>query len=153
MKRWLFLVSVMLLFSISDASAQILSVQVKKGFLKAAPSFLAKNIAVLAYGDRVTRLHQDGDWLKVTSSRAQGWMHTSALTDKKITLRSGSSRASTGVSSDEVMLAGKGFNAQVESEYRTKNPKLRFDLVDTMERYTVSPESERRFAEQGHLKL
>lgn len=151
MKRWILLLFT-LCFSIS-ASAQMMSVQVKKSVLKDAPSFLAKNITTLSYGDQVTQIKQKGDWIQIDTTLKKGWLHASALTDRKVILRSGSQRASTTVSSNEVMLAGKGFNAQVESKYRQKNPQMRFDLVDKMERYPTSSEAERTFAQRGKLKL
>ncbi len=133
--------------------AQAMSVQVKKGVLKSVPSFLGQSVGTVTYGERVMPLDKEDGWVKVRSGTAKGWLHQSALTDKKVVLRAGTQAASTGVSSNEIMLAGKGFNAQVESQYRDENPALRFDLVDTMERYKVAPKAQREFALEGKLNL
>lgn len=151
MKRYLLTLSVICLFT-ALASATTLSVQVKKGVLKASPSFLAKNLATLGYGERVTKLTQQGEWINISTGKQRGWVHASALTDRKVVLQTGATRAETGVSSSEVMLAGKGFNAEVESKYRTHNPAMRFDLVDKMEAFTIPPKNEQRFAERGQLR-
>ena len=46
---------------------------------------------------------------------------------------------------------GKGFNQQVESEFRAKNPNLDFTWVDKMETYVVSEEEMKQFLEKGGL--
>lgn len=134
-------------------SAETMSVQVKKSFLKGTPSFLGKNITTLYYADQVKFISKREAWMQVSKDKKKGWLHGSVLTDKKIVLNRGSSKAISGVSSDEIILAGKGFNSQVEKKYRQSNPKLRFDLVDKMERYTVPLEIERAFAKNGKLNF
>ena len=153
MKPWIIATVLVLALVQGVSAAGTMSVQIKKGVLKSLPSFLGQNVGTVTYGDRVTPLMRDGAWIKVLTPSQQGWLHETALTDKRIVLQSGSTRAASGVSSDEIMLAGKGFNSQVEAKYREENPKLRFDRVDAMEHYSVSPETERRFAERGRLKL
>lgn len=134
-------------------SAETMSVQVKKEFLKSTPSFLGRNITTLHYGDKVRVLSEKEQWKQISIAKKKGWLHVSSLTDKRIVLNTGSTKAISGVSSDEIMLAGKGFNAQVEKKYRKNNPKLRFDLVDKMESYTVSAKKERTFAKYGKLNF
>ena len=73
-----------------DASAAM-SVQVKNGQIRATPSFLGKVVAPLSYGDRVQVLETRNDWMNVTGPGGQsGWVHSSALTKKKIVMSSGS---------------------------------------------------------------
>ena len=153
MKPWIIATALVIALCQSLSAAGTMSVQIKKGVLKSLPSFLGQNVGTVTYGERVTPMLREGEWIKVLTRTQQGWLHATALTDKQIVLESGSSQAATGVSSSEIMLAGKGFNSQVESKYREENPKLRFDRVDAMERYSVSPETERRFAQRGQLKL
>lgn len=133
-------------------NAKTLSIQVKKSVLKASPSFLGKNLITLTYGDKVSELDSKDDWIKVSTKSKKGWLHSSALTDKVVVLKNTSKKAISGVSSDEMVLAGKGFNKQVESKYRKDNPKMRFDSVDKMEKYSVSSQSQRAFAKSGKLK-
>ncbi|MDX1295493.1 MAG: hypothetical protein R3302_04465 [Sulfurimonadaceae bacterium] len=153
MKPWItFLIGTVAL--IIDASAsQAMSVQVKQTVLKSIPSFLGQNSGILYYGDRVEAMLKEGAWFKVRTVSKTGWLHATALSDKRIVLQSGSAYASRSVTSDEVTLAGKGFNAEVESEYRHGNPHMRFDLVDRMERYKIAPDIQRNFADRGKLNL
>ena len=54
---------------------------------------------------------------------------------------------------DEVALAGKGFNKQIEQSYSSKNPGLDFRTVDRIGQYRV-PENELvNFIRWGDLKL
>lgn len=153
MRRWnLPLVWVLALLP-SAIFAETMSVQVKHGVVKSTPSFLGENVGDVYYGDRVSALSKTGEWVKIVTPASRGWLHATALTDKRVVLQSGTQRAETGVSSDEIVLAGKGFNAQVESKYRQDNPSLRFDRVDAMERYSLTPEAQQDFARRGQLKL
>jgi hypothetical protein len=52
----------------------------------------------------------------------------------------------------DVILAGKGFNKEVEKEYRASDPSARFDLVDKVEQSSrVSPAEVARFRKAGGL--
>jgi len=132
-------------------SADTMNVQIKVAALKSTPSFLAQTITTLRYGDGVNTLQESGEWIEVKTSSKKGWLHTSALTTKEIILTNSPKTAPMNVSSNEVMMAGKGFNAQVETQYRHQNPSLRFDLVDKMEKYPVSWDTQRQFAKNGQL--
>ena len=54
-------------------------------------------------------------------------------------------------SSDEIALAGKGFNKQVEGEFRAKNTNLDFSWIDRMETYVVSQAQMQYFIKAGGL--
>jgi uncharacterized protein YgiM (DUF1202 family) len=138
----------------TTSAAESMSVQVKSGSIRTSPSFLAKIVAQVQYGDRVAVLSQSNGWaeVKIASSGLQGWIHASALTTEKIELRAGEGNVAQSASSDELALAGKGFNAQVEKEYKAKNPKVSFAWVDKMEKMTVSDETIREFIQIGGLK-
>jgi SH3-like domain-containing protein len=112
--------------------AREMSVQVREAQLRATPSFLSPVKERIPYTERVNILQEQGDWMHVQplSVNTQGWMHSSALTRKKLTLTAGDQAATQSVTTDEQALAGKGFNAQVESEYRQRNANLRFEWVD-----------------------
>lgn len=132
-------------------AAKILSVQVRGGQLRSTPSFLGKIVARVTYGEKVTVLEDRGAWQKVTTgSRVQGWIHASALTTQKIALRSGTADVKTGATSGELALAGKGFSAQVEAEFKSKN-KLDFAQIDRMEKLTIQPAQMGAFLKEGHV--
>jgi hypothetical protein len=83
--------------------------------------------------------------------KLQGWVNSSALTQKEIALKSGSEKVEQGASSGEVALAGKGFNADVEAQYK-QDQKLDYTWVDTMEAYKVSPQQVSSFLALGGLR-
>jgi uncharacterized protein YgiM (DUF1202 family) len=134
-------------------TATLMSIQVKKADLRSTPSFLGSITASLQYGDRVAIDQQNGAWYKVTKpgTSTGGWLHTSALTKKTIVMTAGDG-AQTGASSGEMALAGKGFNADVEKEFKAGHKDIDFAPVDRMARYAVSPTDIRSFVREGGLK-
>jgi uncharacterized protein YgiM (DUF1202 family) len=135
------------------AAPKLVSVQVKEGHVRSGPSFLSEVIAKVAYGDRVELLGEEGAWSKVrlTGKSGQGWMHSSALTTKKIVLKAGAQDAKQAASSNEVALAGKGFNADVEREFKAKHKEVDFAWIDHMEKIVVSSAKMQEFVQAGAL--
>ncbi len=135
------------------ADQKMMSVQVKKGEIRSTPSFLGLIVARVSYGDRVFFRSEKGSWIRVglPGSSTEGWIHTSALTHKKIVFKAGTEDVQTSASSDELALAGKGFNKQVENEFRNKNPNLDFSWVDRMEGFVVSQQQMEQFLKAGEL--
>jgi len=130
-----------------------LSVQVKESELRATPSFLGKIVAKVAYGDRVTVSETKGAWKKVSlkGGSPQGWINSSALTAKKIVLQAGQTNVQTGATQNELALAGKGFNNQVESSYMAQNKKLDYNWVNKMETFKVTPDQMSAFLAKGEV--
>lgn len=127
-------------------------VQVKEGQLRSTPSFLGAVVGPVSYGERVETVQKQGDWVDVKSSRnLTGWIHQSALTTKQIVLNA-SGQARTGASDKEVALAGKGFNADVEAQYRRNNAGVDFAWVDRMETMTVSRDQMISFLDEGKVR-
>lgn len=135
------------------AQNQKMSVQVQDGKLRADPSFLGKIIGAVAYGDAVTVIRQQDPWFFVSTQTGQfsGWIHSSALTEKEIILRAGDANVQKTASQREIALAGKGFNPEVENEYKKRNPNLDFEWIDRMEKIVVSDEEIRQFMKDGKL--
>ena len=142
-----------LLVTVAWAAADQMSVQVKTGHLRTGPSFLARISGTLAYGDRVDVLSLQNGWHQVRYAprQVQGWIHASALTPKKIVLRAGADDVTQAASSDELALAGKGFNRTVEGEYREKHRDLDYRWVDRMEAMTLSDAQIRKFLREGEV--
>lgn len=135
------------------AAAETLSVAVKAGALRTTPQIFAPITATLAYADRVDVLERKGAWVRVrTGSRGVGWIHASALSNKKLALKAGQGAVRSAASEDELTLAGKGFNAQVEKEFRQRNRTLDFSAIDRMEGLTVAPVEVQRFLREGQLE-
>src|SRR5664280_1850626 len=148
------LLSVLFLNATAEAQ-KILSVQVREGQLRATPSHLGKIVAKTSYGDRVTVLGERGAWKKVSLSNGkyQGWMHSTALTSKKIVLKAGQANVGTSVTRDEIALAGKGFSEEVEAQYRKTNKNLDYTWINRMEAMKVSSGQIEDFITGGHLAL
>jgi hypothetical protein len=88
--------------------------------------------------------------MKVSASGARsGWLHASALTKKRIAMQAGARDAQTAASGDELALAGKGFNSDVEAEFRSQNRGADFAAVDRMERIRVTPAESKEFLRAG----
>jgi hypothetical protein len=138
---------------IAADTQKTLSVQIREGQIRATPSFLGKMVAKVAYGDRVDMLEDRDAWKRVSipGGKLQGWMHTSALTTKRIVLKAGQADVKTGATRDELALAGKGFNEQVEAAFKKENKNLDYTWINRMEGFKVSPEQMQDFLASGNL--
>ena len=138
MRRPALMIAALLVLSLAVgvwAAGKTVSIQVRQSQVRSKPSYLSKVVGKLSYGDSPADLGRKGEWLKVKSKKGlTGWVHASAVTDKKIILSSGKTKADLKASDEELILAGKGFNKEVEGKYRSQNPKAAFDRVDRAER-------------------
>jgi len=142
--------------SASGARGQsLMSVQIRNGVVRSTPTFFGEVMATTAYGDRVVLRGERGAWKNVTvqAKRATGWMHESALTRREIVLRAGDSDVKASASSDEIAIAGKGFNTEIEAAFKRKNRDVDFTWVDRMERIAFSGQELLRFLREGHLNV
>ena len=130
-----------------------MSVQVKEGAVRSSPSFLAKIIAKLDYGDQVVVKEEKSSWSKIelTGVYSQGWIHSSALSSKKIIVNPGDADVDQAASDDELTLAGRGFNQEVEQKFRSQNPDVDFTWIDRMEKMVVSQDQIQNFIQSGGL--
>jgi hypothetical protein len=132
---------------------EFMNVQVKNGQVRTSPSFLGKVVANLRYGDQILVLEKKEGWFRISQAGRgiQGWMHGTALTTKKIVLSTGNADVQKYAGSGEVALAGKGFNKQVEAEFRSRNPNMNFTWIDKMEAVKISPYEMQEFLKQGEV--
>ena len=131
-----------------------MSVTVQKAEVRTSPSFLGRVITTLEYGDSVRIRKEQGSWFEVTipDSRDTGWVHSSALTRKRILFAASTAEISTEATSGEVALAGKGFNKEVESQFMEEN-SYDYTWVDRMESMVVSIREIQAFLSEGGLSL
>jgi hypothetical protein len=110
-------------------------------------------VATVSYGDRLDVLETRGTWTQASpvESDVKGWIHASALTRKRIVLKSGEEDAALAASSGELALAGKGFNSAVEAEFKTKNKTISFEWVDRMEKIVIPPQDLASFLLAGKV--
>ncbi|MDD2541697.1 MAG: hypothetical protein PHH28_11730, partial [Desulfuromonadaceae bacterium] len=100
--------------------------------------------------ERLTVNGRKGDWLLVSVKGFSGCIHKSAV-EKRNFATAGRGAALGGTSTDEVSLAGKGFNPQVESGYRTSGKNLNYAAVDEVSHLSVSDKKLDSFIRQGGL--
>mgnify|MGYP001237932158 CR=1 FL=1 len=143
---------VLLFVSTTWSASGTMSVQVRDGQLRSAPSFLGPVVGGVNYGDQVMVQQQQGDWVEVSCKSQKGWIHSSALTSRNIAAGSGGKDAQLKASGKEVALAGKGFNAEVEAQYRKGQKNTNYAAVDRMERISVSSQEMVTFLDKGELK-
>ncbi len=87
--RLLILLALLLSASTALAGKEALSIQVREVKLREKPSFVGKPGDGVKYGTRVTILERKDAWVKVADNDGHsGWVHSSALTEKKIRLKS-----------------------------------------------------------------
>ena len=151
-----FIVFCLMLFITSLAAAQVaaggtLYVAIKTVTLKSSTGFFATNRGTLNYGDRVTVIRVSGRYVEVrsaTNASITGWTPSANLSVRQVV--SGTTSTAT---ASEVALAGKGFNQEVETSYRTQNTNLNYAAVDAVERITFNEADLRRFLEEGRLAM
>jgi hypothetical protein len=136
------------------ALAGTMNVQSEKAVVRATPGPFAAAVATLGYGDQVTTLAEQGAWTQVkTAAGVMGWTQTSSLTKKTIKLQAGAKDVGTTASGQELALAGKGFNSQVEGEFKSKNPNMDFKAIDRMEQFKVGEKEMVKFIQDGGLTV
>ena len=151
MRTWLLMLA--LAGPLSAAAVDQMSVQVQNAQLRADASFLGKLTASVPYGTRVTILQARGDWRQVQEPAGKtGWLHQSALTKKTISMKAGGQDVATTASGDELALAGKGFNSEIEADFKNKNKDIDFTWIDRMEKIKVSMDEITRFLNDGQVK-
>lgn len=133
------------------ATATIMSVQINKAVLRDAPTPLGKVVTSLAYCDKVTVQSQNGAWMQVTGNNQSGWIHSSALTTKKIEMK-GEAATKTTASSSEMALAGKGFNPDVEKQFKENHKEIDFAPIDKIEKIKIPIADIQAFAREGKLQ-
>jgi len=129
----------------SAAFAATITVLVQSTAVRKRPQFFAPSVATAKLGESFAASGPDGGWYKVDA----GFIHESAVTAKKVKLSAGSTVGGS-ATADEVTLAGKGFNSQVESSYKKDTP-ANFAAVDAMEKRAVSDSAVLAFLRSGGL--
>ena len=119
-------------FLAASVLAGTLTVMVQQTALRKRPQFYAPAAGTVHLGDKLDSDDQQGAWYHVTKGDAEGWIHQSAVTTKKVKLGAQASVGGEGPTAEEVTLAGKGFNDQVEQSYKQKHADLNFAAVDAL---------------------
>jgi hypothetical protein len=138
----------------SPAFAESVEVMTRENSIRKDCAFFSPVVVSVRSGDSLQVLGRKGDWLRVSFRGKRGCIHKSAVEQKKVGLSGLLGGLTTGeTTEDEVSLAGKGFNPQVEASYKKQNPELRFRTVDRIEGFGASDKELKGFMEEGGLRL
>jgi len=149
---WLVIIVIFFIFlTPMDSFADSMMVITKGNALRERCRFYSPIKSTLNYGDILDIISTEGDWYKAKFKGVSGCIHKSALEAKSVSSFEGISRQGQGVSQQEVALAGKGFNPEVEKAFRAKNPNLKYNIVDAIERYNVDEKRVFEFIRMGGL--
>lgn len=130
------LLAAALVFSAAAAFSSTITVLVQETALRKRAQSYAPSVGVARLGQKYEAAGLEAGFYKTSA----GYIHSSAVTAKKVRLGSAASVGGS-ASAEEVTLAGKGFNSQVEKSYGDKNgAAVNFSAVNAMERRSV-PES------------
>ncbi|KWT91060.1 hypothetical protein [Candidatus Magnetominusculus xianensis] len=131
--------------------SETMQVITKENAVRADCNFYSAVKAMVKYADTLEIVSTKGDWYMVKFGDKSGCIHKTALNKTAVALAKTEGGKHT-ASKDEVSLAGKGFNPQVEDAYKKKHPELDFDLVTKIEGFTVPAEKVAAFIKDGGLK-
>lgn len=127
-------------------------VAVKSARLRAEPLAWAPAKVEVQFGDKLQTVSESGAWLRVrAASGEEGFLHRTAISPRTIVLRGSTTQDSIVGSTNEIVLAGKGFNSDVEALFAKERRSARYDLVEQIERTMVSADRLERFVSAGHL--
>ena len=133
------------------ARTKTMNVQVREAQVRQAPGFLSRILVTVPYTEPVTVIEEKGDWMRVQTGSTEGWMHNTALTTKRLKLSGSGPDAQVTVTSDEQALAGKGFNSDVEKQFKERNAKIDFAVVDKMEKLKIPVAEIQAFLKKGEV--
>ena len=155
MKKQIILTSV-ILFSLASLSfGETAVVTTKTNHIRKSNRFYAPIVTTVSFEDTLEVISENGEWLNVRFNEKEGWIHKSAVEKKeKKELRPvllGAEMAPE--ETNEVTLAGKGFNPQVEKDMQTKHSELDFSKVDRIEAQTPNGKSLEQFIREGELNF
>lgn len=142
--------SLLLLAMSAMVSAETVTVITRENTVREVCRFLAPAKARVHFGDQLEVTAKEGDWFRVNFRNAKGCVHKNAVRETTAALTDVSGKGYS-TTSDEVALAGKGFNPEVEKSYRAKHPELDYHAVESIEAYQVSDESLKAFITAGGL--
>jgi hypothetical protein len=149
-RTWVILLVLCLISSV--AAAATVKVITQEAVIRKDKRFFAPALVRAPFGAALQELEKEGDWFRVNYQGNEGWIHKSAVQEQKFQLSSLAGGQAEEASRDEVALAGKGFNPEVEKAFRDKNPKMRYDLVNLVQSYRVEDQRLQAFIRAGHLR-
>jgi len=152
MKAAQYLISFSLcMFASVSVYAETARIITKENAVREDCRFFAPVRAKVQYNEAVEIISRDGDWLRVKYKGISGCIHKCAIEERRFTFSGFDSQKTQSASGDEVALAGKGFNEQVEKSFIAKHPELNFHMINAIENYRVSEDDVKKFMINGGL--
>lgn len=145
----LYAVAATLLAATALAAGKRMTVNVEQAKIRADKQFYAPAVATVKLGDKVDVGAREDGWYAVTFRGQNGYLHESALGGAASGAGGSQWSGSDEAGADEVTLAGKGFNDDVERSYRQKHGDLDYAGVDAMEKRAVSEPVLLKFMKSG----
>lgn len=143
----------LIFFSITTNAIAVDSayVQIKSSKVRSAPKIWASAVASVSYGDSLTVVETSDGWSKVTAANGKsGYIPSSALSTKKVILSSSSKVSQSAADPTDAILAGKGFDKNVESQFAAQS-NGNYKAVDEMEKIKISEAELKSFVIAGEL--
>jgi hypothetical protein len=148
----LFLGAILSSADFAAADSGLLYVSVRESKLRRNPDFLSPVLGSVSYGDALAHSSREGLWYKVKSPDGKnGYLHQSAVTNRRVVLNPDASFQRSNANNNTIVMAGKGFNKEVEKQYAAKSRGVNYKAVDKMEASTVSQAELSSFAKAGKL--
>jgi SH3-like domain-containing protein len=130
-----------LLFAQAAGNKRYVAVQAAE--MRDSTGFFAKNMGSLALGTEVTLVSEQGKWSQIRAGNLNGWVASASLSARRVVA------AGSTITASDVALAGKGFSAETEKEYKKNG--LDYSAVDSMERTNIPNDDLLRFVTEGRL--
>jgi len=145
-------VAIALAVGLAIGAAEVLVVKVQTTQLRRNPQYFGPVLATLKTGDRLEKMSEANGWIQVrTAAGAVGWIHSSALGTAGAVLASAGQPVKTQATANEVALAGRGFNSQVEASYKARHAEVSFVWVDRMVQIRIGSAQIEDFLRKGRL--
>ena len=150
--RIVLIVVLLWLLAVVSSVAETSRVTVKKTAVKKSPRVFSKTLEMRLYADQVEVLERAKGWVRIElDDDKSGWVRESHLSKPELSLQVGVQMVNVAASDEELTLAGKGFDRQVEKAYRQQNADADYTWIDRMESYRLDDVELNRFLTQGGL--
>lgn len=154
-RRLLLVVPITLLLAagnLPQSRGDVLTVTRKATKLRTAKRLFASPVADLVEGDRLGFELKEGAWYRAKYRESVGWLHETDVSKNKDVRLSGEG-VRENYSATETSAARKGFNPQVEKEFRRTNPDLEaaFKALDAIQNRAVPDADVQSFLGEGGL--
>lgn len=131
-----------------------MNVLVREVIVRQAPNYLGPQAGKIYYGDQVNVTATEGNWVMI--DHPSGWIPKNTVTKLKVKINPDQKYSKgTTAKHDEVALAGKGFNPQVEAQYKKNNRELArgYARLDQIERFGATDNQIKTFRRAGKLQM